>query len=136
MACTRLLPAVALLLSSPVLASTCPELEPGASYPWQVSGLLPGDQYAHIYIDVDEKGRPVKCSMGKTNIPRDDRFWVCKAFMDDWHVPPAMRDGNPVRSVVERDVTMVGDKHIKADRDARKPWFRAHPDENPGCYPE
>jgi len=136
MACLRFLPAVALVLSGPALAATCPEREPGATYPWQIQDQLPGDQYAHLYIEVDEKGHPIKCSFGKSNIPRDDRFWVCKAYMDDWHVPPVMRNGKPVRSVIERDLTLIGDKHAKANRDARKAWFRAHPEENPGCYPE
>jgi hypothetical protein len=117
-------------------ANTCPKWEPGHTYPWQIDGIMADDQYADVYIDIDEQGRPLKCYIGKTNIPRDDRFWVCKAYLDDWHVQPIIEDGKAVRGTVHRVTILTGDKHDKANRDARKQWFRDHPAERPECYPE
>ena len=105
-------------------------------HPWQVKGVMRGDQYAEVYIDIDERGRPLKCYIGKTNIPRDDRFWTCKAYLDDWRTDPVMKDGKAVRGTVRRDVILTGDEHNKANREGRKRFFREHPDERPECYPE
>jgi hypothetical protein len=71
--------------------------------------------------------------MGKNNIPGDDKFFVCKAFMEQWSTAPS-----PVATTgttVERHYLAIGDKHQKAEENARKAWFRAHPEERPECYP-
>jgi hypothetical protein len=131
------LAACATLLSNSALASeACPKWEPGQSYPWQIGGILPDDQYAQVYVDIDEQGRPLKCYIGKSNIPKDDRFWVCKAYLDDWHARPIIKDGRAVRGTVHRETILTGDRHQKANREARKRYFREHPAERPECYPE
>ena len=111
-------------------------METGQTYPWQITDVMPGDKYAEVYIDIDERGSPVKCAIGKTNIPPDDRFWACKSFMDDWHTDPIIRDGKAVRGTVHRSLTLTGDEHQAANRKARKRWFAEHPAERPSCYPE
>ncbi len=128
--------ACALWMPFAAFAAPCQPLEPGATYPWQINDFMSGDLYAEIFINVDERGKPLKCSIGKTNIPGDDRFFACKAFLDDWHTDPIIRDGIAVRGTVERYLTMAGGKHEKANRDARKRWFEEHPAEQPKCYPE
>jgi hypothetical protein len=128
--------ACALWMPFAALAAPCPQLEPGATYPWQINDFMAGDLYAHMFIDIDEAGRPFKCAMGKTNILHDDRFLACKAFLDDWHTDPIMRDGKAVRGTVQRYLTMAGSKHLKANSDARIRWFKEHPAERPRCYPE
>jgi hypothetical protein len=132
-------PLCALLLfgsSAFAAGSNCPKLEAGTMYPWQSRDIMADDQYATVYIDVDEEGRPLKCYIGKTNIPADDRFWVCKAYLDDWHAQPIIVNGKPVRGTVRRLTVLTGDRHNKINRDARKRFFKEHPDERPECYPE
>ena len=118
----------------------CPQWERGKPYPWETAELKKltiNDRWADIYIDIDETGRPLQCRMGRSNrIKRDDKFWVCKAFLDSWRTKPIMKDGKPVRGTVMRRYVSYSDEHAKALHDARKRVFREHPHERPECYPE
>ena len=125
-------------LSSASLAekAPCPAREAGQAYPWQNLQPMRGDQHALIFIDVDRTGRPLRCAMGKNNIPDSEtRFRVCQAFTGDWRAPPA-REGDPSVRTIERRFTMIGYEHQMANQKARKRWFKEHPEERPECYPE
>jgi len=114
----------------------CPPHEAGASYPWDLPDMLPGDTYATVLIDVDRTGRPLSCRIGKTNIfDKDTLFQLCNAYSQDWRGPPASA-GDPDRRTISRDTVMIGSKHELANQQARRAWFRAHPDERASCYPE
>jgi hypothetical protein len=139
-ACRHLLAAAAMLSAASVSSAKtpCPPHVPGEPYPWEQGNdqVQPGDRWAWMYIDIDKTGRPLQCKMGENNIPEDDRFGVCNAFLQDWHGEPEIKDGVPVRSTVKRFVMMRGSQHQKAADAARKKFFREHPDERPSCYPE
>jgi len=129
--CTALLAA-----SSAAAGEPCPPHEAGASYPWDVKGMLPGDKYAWVFIDVDRTGRPLSCKVGDTNIfDSDTLFLLCGAYKADWRAPAASA-ADPDRRTIKRDTVMIGSAHEKANQEARRAWFKAHPDERPSCYPE
>ncbi len=114
----------------------CPQFEAGQSYPWQTQGMMKGDQYASVYIDVDRSGRPLQCRIGENNIPDPyTRFQLCNAYTGDWRGPPAS-PGDPDRRTIKRQTVMIGSEHELANRRARRAWFRQHPDERSECYPE
>jgi hypothetical protein len=117
--------------------TACPPHVPGEPYPWEKGDKQqPGDRWAWMYIDVDKTGRPLQCRMGENNIPEDKRFWVCRAFLEDWHGKPEVKDGVPIRTTVKRLMIMAGPKHRKAQAAARKKFFQEHPDERQSCYPK
>jgi hypothetical protein len=122
---------------SMVLAKTaCPTREAGQAYPWQNFEPMQGDRYAIIYIDVDRSGRPLRCRIGKNNIPDPETRWrACKAYSDDWRGPPAA-DGEPTERTIERNFTLIGYNHQMADEKARKLWFKQHPEQRAECYPD
>jgi len=114
----------------------CPPREAGQSYPWQTSGLVRGDQYAWVIVTVDRTGRPIRCGIGDNNIPdRDMRFWLCKAYSDDWRAPAA-QPGDPETRTIKRKTIMPSYDHQMANKKARKAWFQQHPEERSECYPE
>jgi hypothetical protein len=127
------------LLGSSAAASDkapCPTRETGSSYPWQIAGMMRGDQYAWVLIDVDRTGRPVRCGIGDNNIPDPEtRFRVCKAFTDDW-TAPAADAGDPNTRTIKRKMIMASYDHQMANQKARKLWFKQHPEERSECYPE
>ena len=93
-----------------------------------------GDQQAVVYVDVDKTGRPLKCALAKNNIPYPEtRFRLCKTYMEDWHASAAA-SGEPAIRTIRRDFTMLGNDHQLADQEARKQYFRDHPEERPECY--
>ena len=106
-----------------------------------------GDEYAEIYIDIDKAGKPIGCRMGQNNIPGDNKFFVCQAFIEQWRTSPRPNDpaiGPPpphlpansrVNATVHRTYIAYGPDHEKAERNARKQFFQQHPDERPECYP-
>ena len=114
----------------------CPPREAGQGYPWQTSGLMRGDQYAWVIITVDRSGRPIRCGVGDNNIPdRDMRFWLCKAYSDDWRAAAAA-PGDPETRTIKRQTIMTSYDHQMADKKARKLWFKQHPEERQECYPD
>jgi hypothetical protein len=135
----RLFVALALVSAGSLVSAktACPPHVPGEAYPWEVGDKAqPGDRWAWMYIDIDQTGRPLQCRMGENNVPPDKRFWVCRAFLEDWHGKPEVKDGVPVRTTVKRFMLMAGPKHRKALAAARKKFFQEHPDERQSCYPK
>jgi hypothetical protein len=108
---------------------------------------MSGDDFADIYLDIDKAGRPIGCRMGQNNIPGDNKFFVCKAFIDQWTTAPA--EVNPtagprpanvpanskVKATVYRRYIAYGADHARAERKARKQFFRDHPEQRSECYP-
>jgi len=120
----------------PAQAAPCPAHEAGAAYPWDVQDTMPGDNYASVFIDVDRTGRPLACRVGETNIHDSDMlFQLCQAYSQDWRGPAAAA-GDPDRRTIKRRTVMIGSAHELANQQARRAWFKAHPDERPSCYPE
>ena len=126
----------------------CPPNKYPPPYPWLVEGPMYGDEYGEIYIDIDKAGKPVGCRMGRNNIPGDNKFFVCQAFMDQWRTSPRPNDpavgpppanlpaNSPVKATVHRTFISYGADHEKAERNARKRFFQQHPDERTECYPD
>jgi hypothetical protein len=136
------------VLASPVLAKeACPPSKYQRPYPWFIKDIMYGDQYADIYLDIDKSGKPINCRMGKNNIPGDDKFWVCKAFVDGFTAaspttdptigpPPSnLPPNSPIKGTIYRKYIAYGEKHEKAEAVARKQFFQQHPEERPECYP-
>jgi hypothetical protein len=123
--------AAALISSGPVSANEpCPPLP--NKLPWAIDDIMSGDLYADVYMDIDGQGKPTGCKMGQNNIPGDDKFFICKAFMDQWSTKPA-QVGKP--TTVLRKYIQYGMRHEDAESAARKKYFREHPYERPECYP-
>ena len=117
-------------------ASPCPVREPGQAYPWSHSAdLMPGDEWAYLYIDLDAKGRPTNCRVGKHEYQPETGFWMCRAVMAQANFEPIMKDGAAVAGTVTRYMMLAGRQRQREDEAARKQFFRDHPDERPGCYP-
>lgn len=134
--------------ASPALAKeACPPSKYEGPYPWFVKEVMKGDQFADIYLDVDKSGRPINCRMGENNIPGDDKFWVCKAFIDQFTTAPSSTDhafgpppanlppNSPIKGTIFRKYVGYGEQHQKAEHAARLQFFREHPEERPECYP-
>jgi hypothetical protein len=130
---------VALGNASPSFAKdNCPKKPIGSlSYPWLIEGIVEGDRYADIYLDVTTNGEPLACRIGTTNIrSSSEKFNVCLAFMRTrgWSVDPSTPESG--RTTIKRKYIAYGEKHRKAERAARKLYFQQHPDERPECFPE
>ena len=127
---------VLIAASDPAASNPCPPHEAGAEYPWDAHGMMPGDKYAWVYIDVDRAGQPLACKVGETNIfDPDTLFQLCSSYKESWRARPASA-GDPDRRTIKRQTVMIGPAHEKANQDARRAWFKAHPDERASCYPE
>jgi hypothetical protein len=114
--------AAALLAEEPAKQ---PAKEPGALEPWQKDlPLMSGDRWARLRIDIDERGRPLKCRIAETNLSDNMRFWACQAFLKDWHTEPLTRDGAPVAGTVERFLIMPGRARREAEKKARREHLR------------
>lgn len=117
-----------LLLLATAPASAAPEeakgasREPGSLEPWQnVDEIRPGDRWMKIRMDVDKKGRPLKCRVLSSNIrSSEQRFWMCNAMMSQWQVRPVMKDGVPIATSVERMMIMPGRATSEEWRKAKK----------------
>ena len=137
------------VIACPALAKApCPPNKFSPPYPWFISDMMTGDRFAEIYLDIDKAGKPLNCRMGQNNIPGDDKFFVCKAFLEQWSTSPQPNDsavgpppanlpvGSPIKATVHRQLLAYGDKHRKAERGARAKFFQQHPEERPECYPD
>jgi hypothetical protein len=135
-------------IASPAWAKEpCPANKYRPPYPWFIETIMKGDQFADIYLDVDKSGRPINCRMGQNNIPGDTKFFVCKAFLEQWSTrapsedptigpPPANLPANsPVKGTIYRKYLAYGEQHAKAEKAARKQFFQQHPEERSECYP-
>lgn len=126
----------ALLSSAAVSAAdSCPEFRPGQAYPWQKGELMPGDQWAYLLVDLDAKGRPKDCRVGKHKYKPEMGFWFCRAVLAQGGFEPIMKDGVAVEGTVTRFISMPGRQRQRAEEAARKQWFKDHPEERPSCYP-
>ena len=87
-----------------------PKKEPGQLEPWQnAETLRPGDRWADIRLKVDKAGRAIDCDVVRSNIKKPEmRFWVCRAFTQDWKGEPIMENGVPVEGYVHRKFIMPG----------------------------
>jgi hypothetical protein len=120
--------------ASPLSAKEpCPPSKYGTVYPWAVTEIMSGDDYADIYLDIDKNGKPTNCRMGRNNIDGDNKFFVCKAFMEQWSTAAPAADS---KTTIERKYIAYSEKHRKAERAGRKLFFQQHPEERPECYPE
>ena len=127
------------LMSGPVVAAdNCPSHLPGEAYPWQSSldKPMPGDQWAWLYVDVDATGKPKNCKVGEHKYEPEMGFWMCRAVMASGQFEPVTKDGVAVEGTVKRYMTIAGRARKRADEAARKQWFKDHPGERPGCYPD
>ena len=114
----------------------CTSWEPGSRYPWQSNAVMRGDRYTWIFLDVDRSGRAFRCEFGENNFPDPEMlFWLCKSYMDRWRGPPAQGSDAKIRTLKRFSLIAGYDHHI-ADQNARKAWFKSHPEERPECYPE
>jgi hypothetical protein len=130
--------AAAVASSGAIAAAECPQFTPGQSYPWESHELMPGDQYAWVYLLIDKKGRATDCRIGETNIRGSDaRGILCMSFVKNWYTKPILNDaGEPVEGWFKRYFLEIGVKHQSRDLEARKLYFQQHPEVRPECYPE
>jgi hypothetical protein len=96
--------------------------EPGQMDEYQAGvPRLPGDKWGVAVLTIDEKGDPQRCYLRDTNIRSKELRWsICNAFKREWYTKPLMKDGVPVRGIVERMVVMPGRASQAAARKARK----------------
>lgn len=130
--------AASALVSGPVVAADdCPPFRPGQAYPWQLSldKPMPGDQWAWLHIDLDATGKPKNCRVGEHKYQPETGFWMCRAMMASGDFDPILKDGVAVEGTVKRYMTVAGRARKRADDEARKQWFKDHPEQRPGCYP-
>ena len=126
----------ALASAGAAAASDCPTFRPGQAYPWQTSEkLMPGDQWAWLFIDLDAKGKPTGCKVGEHKYQPETGFWMCRAMMASGEFEPVMKDGVAVEGTVKRFMTLPGRQRQRAEQAARKQWFKDNPHERPSCYP-
>jgi len=135
--------------ASPAVAgSPCPPSKFQPPYPWFISEPMSGDKYADVYLDIDKAGRAINCRLGRSNLYGDEGFFICNAFKEQWRTSPRANDravgpppanlppNSPIKATVHRQFISYGDKHAKAEREARKKFFLDHPEERPDCYPD
>lgn len=135
---TAIAVAAALVTASAAVAQSprCPKWEAGTRYPWQSNEVLRDDRFAWVILDVDRRGYPYRCGVGKNNYPDpESRVWLCKQYEDRWRGPVAAPT-DPNRRILMRYSLIPGPKHASADYKARAAWFQEHPNERPECYPE
>lgn len=94
-----------------------------------------GDGYADVYIDIDSSGYPLACKIGQNNLEKDDYFWICNAFMQQWRTKPPAELAKGERTTIQRRFVEYGDDHRKAERKAKKEFFKQNPTERAECYP-
>jgi hypothetical protein len=114
----------------------CPPHRPGQAYPWQSAEVMPGDEWADLYIDLDAKGRPTNCRIGKHKLNKESGFWMCRAMTAQGQFEPVMKDGVAVPGTVTRHFFLAGRKHRQIEAAARKQFFKDHPEERSSCYPD
>jgi hypothetical protein len=126
----RIVSALLLLAAVPVSAAEpAPKCEAGALEPWQEGmPLMSGDRWARLRIDVDSKGRPLKCRIAATNLSESLRFYACRAFLRDWRTEPLIRNGVAVPGTVERTLMLPGPTRRRLEAKARKRWLAEHPE--------
>jgi hypothetical protein len=123
--------ALLLLLAAAPASAEAPAArrEPGALEPWQEGmPLMSGDRWARLRIEVDAKGRPLKCRVAASNLSESLRFYACQAFLRDWRTEPLIRNGVAVPGTVVRTLMMPGPTRRRLEEKARKRWLAEHPE--------
>jgi hypothetical protein len=134
-ACTFLL--LSFALCSPLAAKTpCPPHKAGSPYPWEVSGLVEGDHWADMAVDLDARGHVTGCRIIKGNLESDEGFYMCRAVTNQGEFDPVTKDGVAVAGTITRHFVLEGMRHRDLSASARKRWFAAHADERQSCYPD
>jgi hypothetical protein len=124
-------------ICSPVAAKTaCPPHKAGEPYPWEVSGLVEGDHWADIAVDLDAKGHVTGCRIAKGNLESDEGFYMCRAMTSQGEFDPVVKDGVAIAGTITAHSVLQGMKHRDLNASARKRWFAAHPEERQSCYPD
>lgn len=119
-----------------IAAEPCPPREPG-TYPWATNGTMPGDKWAWIYVDLDDKARPKKCRIGENNVRNSDLgFYMCQAVEKDWHAATPEQAKAVASTTIKRFMIMRGPQHDKKMSEARRQYFAQNPHERSECYPQ
>jgi hypothetical protein len=91
---------------------------------------MPGDEWGYVHLFIDKRGRAIGCGLSETNIrSRDRRGILCMSFEKNWYTRAIIENGKPVEKWVKRPFLIFGDKHEKADSEARKRYLQEHPSE-------
>ena len=129
---TRILPLALLLAASPLSAqqpaqpsahSPSQPRDPENYEPWLAEqGIRPGDKWARVLLDLDARGRPLRCRIAATNIRnRTQRFYFCNAFMGGaFQTEPVRENGVAVPGTIERVLVMPGRNSRGAHERARR----------------
>jgi hypothetical protein len=65
-----------------------------------------------VRLEVDKRGYPTRCGILRSDIRDSEmRFWVCHAFIEDWHIEPLIKDGKAVPQVVTRHFVLQSIRH-------------------------
>jgi hypothetical protein len=124
------------LLASPVAArNKCPPDTLGPDYPWLISGIMRGDMYAELFLDMDKEGRPTGCAVGKNNLVPDMEYRACAAYLRGWRMDPR-KDGTAAPTTMPQLFLIKKKNHLKAQRQARDAYFAQHPELDTTCYPK
>jgi hypothetical protein len=90
--------------------------------------LMSGDRWARLLIEIDSRGRPLKCRIAATNLSESMRFYACRAMLRDWRVEPLTRNGVAVPGTMQRTLMMPGPARRRLEEKARKRWLAEHPE--------
>src|SRR5206468_4563136 len=82
------LAAISVFGASAAIADPCPPHRPGASYPWDVPGVMSGDQWAELAVNVDTKGKVTDCKIASGNLENEMGFWVCRSILAQGEFDP------------------------------------------------
>lgn len=132
------LAAMAALFGSAQALAARPDCPPGSgNFPWsdKVPKHVEGDFWAEVYLELDEKGRVKRCSLGKNNMSSLElRARTCRSFVKGWTNPTPKKDLT-ADGKAKRSFRILGNRHMNMLRKARKQWLSEHPSERPECYP-
>lgn len=96
---------------------------------------MPGDLWADVYLDIDKSGYAIRCYMGKNNISGEEtRSNVCRNYVSGWRTEPPPASNRRV-TTIKRFFLWTGYRHLdKRTKEARKRYFKDHPDQRPECW--
>ena len=120
---------------SPAARRECPPNS--VSFPWSVNvpKHVEGDFWAEVYLELNDKGRVKRCSLGKNNMSSPElRSRTCRSFVKGWTDPTPKQDLT-ADGKAKRSFRILGKRHINMLKEARKKWLSEHPSERPECYP-
>lgn len=131
-------PATAALFGAAQALAARRDCPPGSgNFPWadKVPKHVDGDFWAEVYLELNEKGRVKRCSLGKNNMSSPGlRARTCRSFVKGWTEPNPKQDLT-ADGKAKRSFRILGQRHMNMLREARKQWLLEHPSERPECYP-